>query len=51
MSAGREVILPEYPMYEVDLDSPEEAEADYGYHSIGRNIEVNKNDNMFTELL
>ena len=46
MSVDHEEILSEYPaLYgEVDVDSPEEAEADYGYHSIGKNIQVKKND-------
>jgi hypothetical protein len=49
MSVDRGEILSEYSMYEVDLDSPEEVEVDYGYHSISKNILVNKNsDNMFT---
>ena len=42
MNVDHETILPEYPLYENDLDSPEEVELDYGYHSIGKNIEVNK---------
>ena len=41
MSANREEFLPEYPLYEEDVDSPEEVEVDYGYHSIGKNIQVN----------
>ena len=49
MSVDHEEVLPEYPLYEVDVDSPEEVEADYGYHSIGKNIQVN-NDYMFTVL-
>lgn len=48
MNVDHESTLPEYPLYEVDLDSPEEVELDYGYHSIGKNIEVNKTCNMFT---
>lgn len=42
MNVDHETFLPEYPLYENDLDSPEEVELDYGYHSIGKNIEVNK---------
>ena len=48
MNVDHESTLPEYPLYEVDLDSPDEVELDYGYHSIGKNIEVNKTYNMFT---
>ena len=48
MNVDHESTLPEYPLYEVDLDSPDEVELDYGYHSIGKNIKVNKTCNMFT---
>ena len=50
MSMDHEV-LPESPMYEVDLDSGEDVDLDFGYHSIGKNIQVNKNYNMFTVTL
>lgn len=36
-------------MYE-ELDSPEEADIDFGYHSIGKNIEVSRFVNLYVNL-
>lgn len=37
--------LPEYPMFDIGIDSTEEV--DFGYHSIGKNIEVNQHWNLY----
>ena len=49
MSVDHEEALPEYPLYEVDVDSPEEVEVDYGYHSIGKNIQKLEEQHLHTD--